>query len=75
MTLLARETGPTREALYKALGDKENPTLDTLVKVTRALGLRLSPAVQAERWPKLTDSAVFPTFLHTSLSWQSGQGR
>ncbi|MBB5707091.1 addiction module antidote protein [Sphingopyxis panaciterrulae] len=44
MTLLAKETGLTREALYKALGDKGNPTLDTLVRVTRALGLRLSLA-------------------------------
>lgn len=44
MTALAKDTGLTREALYKALGENGNPTLDTLVKVTRALGLRLSLA-------------------------------
>jgi probable addiction module antidote protein len=44
MTQLSRETGLTREALYKALGDNGNPTLDTLLKVTKALGVRLSVA-------------------------------
>lgn len=44
MTALARETGLTREALYKALGDQGNPTLDTLLKVTKALGVRLAIA-------------------------------
>ena len=44
MSTLARETGLTREALYKALGDNGNPTLDTLLKVTKALGVRLSIA-------------------------------
>jgi len=44
MTTLARETGLTREALYKALGDNGNPTLDTLLKVVKALGVRLSIA-------------------------------
>lgn len=44
MTALSKETGITREALYKALGDKGNPTLDTLLKVTKALGLRLAIA-------------------------------
>ncbi|MFC0205445.1 addiction module antidote protein [Novosphingobium soli] len=42
MTALSKETGITREALYKALGEKGNPTLDTLLKVTKALGLRLA---------------------------------
>lgn len=44
MSVLARETGLTREALYKALGDNGNPTLDTLLKVTKALGVRLAIA-------------------------------
>ena len=42
MSSLARETGITREALYKALGEKGNPTLDTLTKVMKALGFKLS---------------------------------
>ena len=44
MTALSRETGLTREALYKALGDNGNPTLDTLLKITKALGVRLAIA-------------------------------
>ena len=42
MSSLARETGITREALYKALGENGNPTLDTLTKVMKALGFKLS---------------------------------
>lgn len=44
MTALANETGISREALYKALGENGNPTLDTLLSVVKALGLRLSVA-------------------------------
>jgi probable addiction module antidote protein len=45
MTGLSKETGVAREALYKALGKDGNPTLDTLLAVTRALGVKLSVAV------------------------------
>ena len=44
MTALAAETGLSREALYKAFGENGNPTLDTLLKVTKALGVRLAIA-------------------------------
>lgn len=44
MTAIARETGLTREALYKALGENGNPTFETLSKVLGSLGLRLSVA-------------------------------
>jgi probable addiction module antidote protein len=44
MTGLAKETGVAREALYKALGKEGNPTLDTLLAVMRALGVKLSVA-------------------------------
>ena len=44
MTALARETGISREALYQALSDTGNPTLFTLVRVLKALGLRLAVA-------------------------------
>lgn len=39
---IAKETGLTRAAAYKALGDKGNPTLSTLLALTKALGVRLS---------------------------------
>jgi probable addiction module antidote protein len=42
MTELARETGLGRESLYKALSDENNPSFGTILKVTRALGLKLT---------------------------------
>ncbi|AMN46905.1 addiction module antitoxin [Steroidobacter denitrificans] len=42
MIKLANDTGLTREGLYKALGAGGNPTLATVVKVMKALGMRLS---------------------------------
>lgn len=42
MSQLARDTGITREGLYKALSPEGNPTFSTVVKVAKALGLKLS---------------------------------
>lgn len=42
MAQLARETGLAREALYRSLSQNGNPSLATLLKVTRALGVRLT---------------------------------
>lgn len=44
MTALARDTGISREALYRAFSDTGNPTLDTLLRVMKALGVRLAVA-------------------------------
>ncbi|MCY3956825.1 MAG: putative addiction module antidote protein [Chloroflexi bacterium] len=46
LSALARETGLNRGNLYQALSSDGNPTLATLLKITRALGLklRLEPA-------------------------------
>jgi len=41
MSQVARETGLSRESLYKALGENGNPSFATVLKVARALGLRL----------------------------------
>ncbi len=41
MAGLAREVGMSREGLYKALSASRNPTFATVVRITRALGLRL----------------------------------
>jgi len=41
MTEIARETGLGRESLYKALSPEGNPEFSTVLKVVRALGLRL----------------------------------
>jgi probable addiction module antidote protein len=42
MTQLAKDTGLGRESLYKSLSGEGNPSFDTILKITRALGLRLS---------------------------------
>lgn len=41
MTQVARDAGLSRESLYKALSDDGNPSLATVLKVAKALGLRL----------------------------------
>ncbi|MBP8203469.1 MAG: putative addiction module antidote protein [Pseudomonas sp.] len=41
MTQIAREAGMGRESLYKALGEQGNPEFATIMKVVRALGLKL----------------------------------
>ncbi len=41
MAHIARETGLGRESLYKALSPEGNPEFATVLKVLRALGLRL----------------------------------
>lgn len=45
MTQLARETGITRDGLYKALSPSGNPSFATVQKVVRALGYKLDVAV------------------------------
>ena len=42
MSQLARDTGMTREGLYKALSGEGNPTMATVAKVAKALGYKLS---------------------------------
>lgn len=44
MTQLAKETGITRDGLYKALSPTGNPSFDTVQKVVRAFGLKLDVA-------------------------------
>ena len=41
MSRLAKETGLTRAGLYKALSPDGSPGFDTMLKITRALGLSL----------------------------------
>ncbi|MGD1863512.1 MAG: addiction module antidote protein [Phormidesmis sp.] len=42
MSQLARETGLSREGLYKALSPEGNPTFSTVSKVAKALGFALT---------------------------------
>jgi probable addiction module antidote protein len=45
MVQLAKETGLTREGLYKALSAGCNPSFGTVLKVLKALGMKLTPQV------------------------------
>jgi len=47
MSQIARDTGLGRESLYKALSPGGNPEFATVLKVVRALGLKLH--AEAER--------------------------
>ncbi len=44
MSQISRDTGLSRESLYKALGADGNPEFGTILRVMKALGLRLSAA-------------------------------
>ncbi|MEW5291754.1 addiction module antidote protein [Erwinia papayae] len=41
MSQLSREVGMSREGLYHALSGKGNPTFSAMMKITKALGLKL----------------------------------
>lgn len=49
MTWVARETGMGRESLYKSLSSEGNPELATVLKVIRALGIRLRATVAGDK--------------------------
>jgi probable addiction module antidote protein len=49
MTALARKIGMGRESLYKALSSEGNPELGTVLKVVRALGLKLHATTTQHR--------------------------
>jgi probable addiction module antidote protein len=40
MSAVARDTGLSRESLYKSLSENGNPSLATVLKVAKSLGLR-----------------------------------
>jgi probable addiction module antidote protein len=45
MSQLARDTGLTREGIYKAFSAEGNPTFSTVSKVAKALGLQITVQV------------------------------
>jgi probable addiction module antidote protein len=46
MARIAKKAGLGRESLYKALSKGGNPKLETLLKITHALGLKLTVSVE-----------------------------
>ena len=57
MSALSRDTELNRAGLYRALSEDGNPTLTTLLKITRALGLRL----RIEPIPESSRSGATPS--------------
>jgi probable addiction module antidote protein len=45
MSQVAKDTGLSRESLNKALSGERAPTFDTILKVTKALGVKLHASV------------------------------
>ncbi|CAM3722809.1 addiction module antidote protein [Bordetella tumulicola] len=45
MTKVAKQAGLSRESLYKSLSGVREPEFSTILKVTRALGLRLHASI------------------------------
>ena len=42
MTQVAKDAGLSRESLYRALSEEGNPSFSTILKVLKAVGLRLT---------------------------------
>jgi len=51
MSKVARDAGLSRESLYKALSGERSPGFDTVLKVMKALGLRLSAEAMPRKDP------------------------
>lgn len=60
MTRIAREAGMARESLYRALDKSGNPELATVMRVVKAIGLRLDvkPVAKSTRKPPGTRRGV-----------------
>lgn len=56
MTAIAKETGLSRESLYRALSGDGNPEFATVIKVMKALGLQIS-VEPAEKAPQDCEAA------------------
>jgi probable addiction module antidote protein len=52
MTEVARDSGLSRESLYKDLSGERSPSFDTIPKAVTALGLKLSASVRSQ--PEVT---------------------
>ena len=59
MSVLAREAGIGRASIYRILTGDCNPTLDTLLKITRALRLRLKVQPAAATGPSRADAYTY----------------
>jgi len=70
MTQVARDSGLSRESLYKALSGERIPTFDTILKVVSALGLSLH-AQAGQGWFKRRGDQPHSILLHWNLVRQA----
>src|SRR6185437_11889380 len=63
MSEIARKSGLGRQALYNALSENGNPTLETLLAVLSALGLELSVQKRAALVSRVIDPRSTPPEL------------
>jgi probable addiction module antidote protein len=76
MSGIARETGLGRESLYKALSPEGNPEFATVLKIIRALGLRLhATAEHAEALPLVFHHSLLTPHGIILRSWSLGPSR
>jgi probable addiction module antidote protein len=52
MTEIAKQTGLSRESLYKSLSGGRHPQFDTIMRVVKALGLRMSASALKTNRPR-----------------------
>ena len=58
MSQLARDSGLTREGLYKALSAEGNPSFGTVWKVADAMGYRFALVSKAKKTPRRASKSV-----------------
>ncbi|WP_370654420.1 addiction module antidote protein [Rhodoferax sp.] len=68
MTEVARAAGLTREALYKALRPNSQPRFDTIARVCRALGLKLTAQVHASWLMQRSRNSVSASAIRAVLA-------
>ncbi|OQW82283.1 MAG: putative addiction module antidote protein, partial [Proteobacteria bacterium ST_bin16] len=57
MSQIARNSGLSRESLYKALSGERNPSFDTILKVIHALGIKLHATAASASDQKIASEA------------------
>ena len=72
MALVAQETGLGRESLYKSLSADGNPEFATVLKVVRALGLRLQATAVTEATGEMERPNVIEPGGHLASDTNNG---
>ena len=74
MSQVACDAGLSRESLYKALSGDRNPSLDTVLKVVRALGLKLHPEAALDEYTVQMGASAEPASFLRKKQWERMAG-